>query len=306
MIPELLAQVSEENLHKHLFHIAKDPIPFRKVNHTVPGHAKNTLDETDDFLQAKLEEYGYKVEKEEFKAQAFGRDITKHKSHQYASPVPGSPVCPVFNLYVRKEGSEFPSEIIIVIAHKDSPSWIDSPGAYDNAGGTVAVLEISRILKNYTPKRTIQFVFCNEEHFPWTSMAFAENAKTRGDNLAAVFNIDTVGGKSREDVDAGKKTSAVLYTLEPEGKELAALVTEANALFNIGLSHTEFHRQAPGDDDGSFIKAGFPAAVAIFGSYPYADPEYHLETDTADHADIANIAMATKLALASILMRDSK
>ncbi len=45
-------------------------------------------------------------------------------------------------------------------------------------------------------------------------------------------------------------------------------------------------------------------AVANIGSYPYADPNYHLESDTPDLVDIENVAMATRASLAAGLWVD--
>ena len=61
----------------------------------------------------------------------------------------------------------------------------------------------------------------------------------------------------------------------------------------------------PGDDDGSFINAGFPWAVLNIGSMPYADPNYHLETDTPDKVDIKNAELTVRLTLAAILYLDT-
>ena len=49
----------------------------------------------------------------------------------------------------------------------------------------------------------------------------------RKDNLVAIFNTDSLGGKSQQDIDAGVKTNATLYTVD-EGKPLADLMTEVN------------------------------------------------------------------------------
>ena len=56
---KLLANVDESQLMRNLFYLAKDPLPFRKLNYTVPGHAKNTLYEADDWIAAQLQSYGY-------------------------------------------------------------------------------------------------------------------------------------------------------------------------------------------------------------------------------------------------------
>jgi len=302
-IPALIARVSERLLRKHLFHLAKDPLPFRKINCTLPGHAKHTLAETDDFIQGKLEGWGYPVEREGCLVQAFRCDVTKPKAHQYGKPRSDDPWQVAYNLYARKTGSVHPDEIIVFVAHKDSQSWVDSPGAYDNAVGTAACLEFARILARYRSRRSVWFLFCNEEHRPWTSVTAARNARVRGDRLVAVFNVDALGGKSADDVVAGRKTNVTGYTA-PEGEPLADLVAEVNDRYGIGLDQSKARRLQPGDDDGSFIKEGFPAAVIHCGSVPYADPEYHLESDTAEHVDLPNVRMAAQAALAAAVRVD--
>src|SRR5207237_67808 len=162
--------------------------------------------------------------------------------------------------------------------------WIDSPGAYDNGAGAAAVLELARVLAGYEPLRTVRFLFCNEEHTPWTSVTAAQNARARGDNLTAVFNVDSVGGKPDAEIAAGRKTNVTLYT-EPEGRRLADLMERVNEQYRIGLVQSAYRRDRPGDDDGSFIKAGYACAVANIGSYPYADAEYHLPGDVPERLD---------------------
>jgi len=90
----------------------------------------------------------------------------------------------------------------------------------------------------------------------------------------------------------------------PEGKSLADLMTRLNSHFGIGLLQNAYFLEIPNDDDGSFIRAGIPAAVAVLGSFPYAEPHYHLLTDTPDRVDIENVRLATQLALATVLHLD--
>ena len=82
-----------------------------------------------------------------------------------------------YNFYAEKRGQAHPGEILLVLAHKDSQSWVDSPGANDNAIGTAGVLEMACVLAEYSPQRTIRFLFSNEEHWAWTSITAAQNAK---------------------------------------------------------------------------------------------------------------------------------
>ncbi len=302
-VRRLIGEVSPERMSKHLFYLAKDPLPYRKLNLTLPGHGKNTLYEADDYLAGRLESWGYHVEREGVKVQAFRRDTTKPKNAQYSPPKPEDPWYTAYNLYAEKKGRSHPEKIILVCAHKDSQSWIDSPGANDNAIGTVGVLEMACVLAKYTPECTLRFLLCNEEHRPWTSVTAAQNAKARGDDLVAIFNTDAMGGKTAEQTAAGKKINVTAYT-KPEGKRLAELMSEVNARYAIGLEQRAVERSRPGDDDGSFVQAGYPAAVINIGSWPYGDPEYHAEGDTAEHSDVKNAAMVVQATLAAVVTLD--
>lgn len=302
-IPTFLDRIDEARLHAGVHHIARDPLPFRKVNFTLPGHSQNSLAEADTWIEQQLSAVGYTVGREACEVQAFACNPKKPKHHTYERPPPDAPKYPAHNLYAKKTGRRLPSEIILLLAHKDSQSWTDCPGAYDNAVGTVAILEIARVLARHPTNRSIWFLWCNEEHLPWTSVAAAEGCRRRGDNLIAIFNVDSIGGKSDADIAAGRKTNVTLYTT-PEGRALADLMSQVNDRYRIGLSQSSYQRKSPGDDDGSFIKAGYPHAVANLGSYPYADEEYHLAGDTVDRVDIANVRMATQATLAAVLELD--
>jgi Zn-dependent M28 family amino/carboxypeptidase len=189
---------------------------------------------------------------------------------------------------------------VVAVSHKDSPSWYDSPGAYDNAVGTIANLEIARLLPDIPLERSLWLLFCNEEHWPWTSVAAAQGAHQRGDRIEAVFNLDSLGGKGQEAIDAGLKTSVSRYST-PQGKPLADCMAAVNQIYAIGLQQSSYAWDQTGDDDGSFIQAGFPAALMNLGSFPYADPNYHMEGDIPERVDLENVTMATRACLAAIL-----
>ena len=303
VVRRLIGDVEAARMSKHLFYLAKDPLPYRKLNLTLPGHEKNTLYEADDYLAGKLEGWGYRVEREGVQVQAFRRDTSKPKQAQYSPPKPEDPWYTAYNLYAEKKGRSHPDRIILVLAHKDSQSWIDSPGANDNAIGTVGVLEMARVLAKYRSESTIRFLWCNEEHTPWTSRTAAQKAKTRGDDIVAVFNLDGIGAKTAEETTAGKRTNVTAYTA-PEGKRLAELMAEVNARYSIGLEQRTAKRAQPGDDDGSFILAGYPAAVINIGSWPYGEPNYHAEGDIPESCDVANAAMTVQATLAAVVILD--
>jgi hypothetical protein len=127
-IRELMARVSASNLQEWVNHIASDPLPFRKLNYTIPGHDKCTLYEMDDFVEGKLQEWGWATRKDDTRVQAYRCDETKNIHHRYSPPDPADPWYTAHNILAERPGSEVPEEIIVAIAHKDSQSWIDSPG----------------------------------------------------------------------------------------------------------------------------------------------------------------------------------
>jgi hypothetical protein len=115
--------------------------------------------------------------------------------------------------------------------------------------------------------------------------------------------MDGIGAKTAEQTAAGKKTNVTAYT-EPEGKHLAELMAEVNTRYSIGLEQRTAKRSSPGDDDGSFVLAGFPAAVVNIGSLPYGEPNYHAEGDVPETCDIDNAAMTVKATLAAVVTID--
>jgi hypothetical protein len=267
-IHSLVGDVDPDQISKHFFYLAKDRLPYRKLNFTLPSHQKNTLYEADDYLTGKLEAWVYRVKREGVRVQVFRRDKTKPKHAQYSPPKAEDPSYTAYNLYAEKKGCSHPERIIVVLTHKDSPSWIDSLGANDNAIGTVGVLEVARVLTEYTPESTIRFLFCTEEQ-----------------------------------TAAAKKTNVTVYT-KPEGKYPADLMAKMNTRYSIGLEQRTATRSRPGDGDGSFVLAGFPAAVVNVGSFPYGDLNYHGEGDISERCDIKNAAMTVQATLAAVVTLD--
>lgn len=302
-IKTIIDQINGNNMRNTIFYIAKDPLPFRKLNYTRPGQTKCSLYEADDYLQSQLESFGYTVEKEGVDVQAFRCDTSKPKAQQYSPPMPEDPWYTAYNLYAEKTGTTHPDDIILLLAHKDSQSWVDSPGANDNGVGTSAVLEIARVISTHTTKRTIRFLFCNEEHRPWTSVTTAQRAAERGDNLIAIFNLDGLSRGTPQDKAEGRKTNVTLFT-EPEGEPFADLMARMNDTYQLGLHQRKEQRKRPGDDDGSFVNAGFKHAIMNIGSYPYGDPYYHTEQDHPENVDIENLVLTTQLSLAATLHVD--
>jgi len=303
--PHLPALVSGDRLRRDLFHLSRDPLPFRKVNYTRPGQNIHSLAEADLYIRSQLEKAGWQVQATPYQVQAFRCDSSKPLHHWYSKPDPADPFYEAANLEATWTGRQCPERILQLISHKDSMSWIDSPGAHDNAAGTVANLELARLIPLCGFRHSVRLLFCNEEHTPWTSRFAAEAAAARGDQIVAVLNVDSLDGKPDEEMAAGKMTHVIGYSTA-EGRELAEFIAAGAPRYDLGLEVRLAFKEHVNDDDGMFIKAGFRRTVMHLGSWPYADAEYHLPGDTPDRVDIENLAASTRLLLAALLELDAQ
>ena len=149
------------------------------------------------------------------------------------------------------------SPLVIVGAHYDSVPG--SPGANDNASGTVTVLELARQLANSPLSERIWFIFFDgEEDGLWGSRRFVEQNPELVRGLKAMLNLDMVGVDVNGSLGIGGSS------------ELRALA-DCNALQMVCGS-------APGggSDHVPFAQAGVPVLFFFRG----LDPNYHRSTDT--------------------------
>jgi hypothetical protein len=214
------------------------------------------------------------------------------------------------NLVATLAGASKPEEILIVGAHYDS--FVNTPGADDNASGVAGTIEIARSLRNETPARTIRFVFFASEeppHFKQPTMGslnYAKAARARGDNVIAMLAIESIGYYS--DQPNSQKFPAMLRDRYPTTGNYLALVTrtqdkalgeQATAAFRAGstlpVELAALPEQIAGvtfSDHWSFWVSGYPALMAT-DTAMFRNPHYHQPTDTPDTLDYARLEAAT-------------
>ena len=221
------------------------------------------------------------------------------------------------NLEADIPGRAKKGEIVVVGAHYDS--LFGTRGANDNATGVAAVLEIARLLKDLGAARTLRFVaFVNEEPPFFKSEAmgsrvYARAARARGDNIVAMYSLETIGYYS--DAPGSQRAPFPLGLFYPSTGNFVVFVGNFASRALVNRSVAAFRRASPfpaerfagpafvpgvdWSDQWSFWREGYPG-VMVTDTAPYRYPHYHSETDTPDKIDYESFARVTA-GLASVV-----
>jgi hypothetical protein len=214
------------------------------------------------------------------------------------------------NLVVEHRGTGRPAEILVVGAHYDSV--IGTPGANDNGTGVALLLEMSRALKGVALPRTVRFVaFVNEEPPYFQSEAMgsrvhAREARRRGDNIVAMFSLETLGyysgirGSQRYPFPFGAfypstgNFLAVVGNL-PSRRLVVDFLRHFMAASDFPVEAVATFEWIPGinwSDQWSFWKEGYPALM-LTDTAPFRYPEYHGSRDLPDKVTAPEFARAS-------------
>jgi Zn-dependent M28 family amino/carboxypeptidase len=199
--------------------------------------------------------------------------------------------------------------LFVIGAHYDSVAGC--PGANDNGSGVAAVLELSRMLTTLDSVRPVRFVaFVNEEPpFFMTetmgSRVYARRCRARGEAIAGMFSLETIGYYSNEPGSQQYPGPALFQRLYPDTGNFIGFVANfpsRSLMRNAGRAfrrHTPFPSEgvaAPAEipgigwsDHWSFWQEGY-AAVMITDTAPYRYPHYHLSSDTPDKLNYDSLA----------------
>lgn len=213
----------------------------------------------------------------------------------------------VRNLIAEYPGTSRSDEIIVIGAHYDSV--VGSPGADDNGSGVAAMLELARLLKSYTFKRTIRFVaFVNEEPpFFYTkhmgSLQYARLVKQKKENIIAMISLESLGYYSEQ--KHSQHYPFPFGLLYPNTGDFIGFVGNLSSRDLVGKVVSLFrqHSQFPSEgaalpswmrgvswsDQWSFWKQGYQA-IMVTGTAVFRNPNYHLGSDLPDTIDYARTA----------------
>jgi len=205
---------------------------------------------------------------------------------------------PAANVVATLGGRTAPDQVVIVAGHYDSTSNDASrlaPGADDNASGTAAVVELARVLSRYSFDYTIKFIaFSAEEWGLYGSRHYAQAAKSAGERIIGVVNLDMVGYTDRlpEDLDliVNSRSEWLANTFASAAAAWAPMPTLK--VVNASLTYS---------DHSPFWDQGYSALCGIEDANP-SNPNYHRTYDTFSTLNMDFASAVARASLATIAM----
>ncbi len=187
----------------------------------------------------------------------------------------------------------------LVTAHMDSTAQMSgstdpAPGADDNGSGSVAVLEIARVLKTIQDKLDISLefiLFSGEEQGFHGSYYYVGNIPV-GKNIRGVLNLDMIGNK------ASSECVNFMYKNYNGGDIISNKVVEMIGRFNLGLGGVSAASSNGQSDHKPFWDVGIPA---IFAHECTFSAVYHSLNDRVESINYSQITKTTKAVVAAIV-----
>jgi hypothetical protein len=187
------------------------------------------------------------------------------------------------NIMATRTGTRFPNQSVVFGAHLDDRNNVLSdntgraPGADDNGSGTVAVLELARLISqlNYTFQYTLVLAhFTGEEQGLYGSQRMAQVFKSQGNtSVIAMYNVDMLAYNQTT-------TPAILGLTNSSGRMSPTLLSECINVFREYLPIQYGTSTACCSDQQSFQNEGFPS-MSFFetNTANVIYPQYHTAQD---------------------------
>ncbi len=208
------------------------------------------------------------------------------------------------------------SRVVVIGGHFDScvcsvnsmDATSDAPGADDDGSGTVAVMELARVVGKRFPQgleQSVAFVlYTGEELGLLGSTIFAERLAREGKTVTAAFTDDIVGNVIADDgrVDSTSVRVFAVDSLALGGSELARYVWAAGATYQPGfevIPVLRLDRLGRGGDHAPFHRQGIPALR--FSERLENYKRQHLVTDELDFVNFGYVAKVARLNLATVV-----
>lgn len=189
-------------------------------------------------------------------------------------------------------------EIYIVCGHYDTVSG--SPGADDNASGTVAAIVAAHVMSQYAFNHTVRFVgFSGEEEGLLGSHEYVEEAFGNGDNIVAALNADMISF-AVTDYD---RTHVKIYHDTPSYWLVTFTDNVASDYFDYINLDIIPSGSSGGSDHASFWEFGYDAIFYHeynFSDYYHSPQDVIENTDRIYHTRVCRLILATLAELAEL------
>ncbi|HSJ56043.1 MAG TPA: M28 family peptidase, partial [Anaerolineae bacterium] len=190
------------------------------------------------------------------------------------------------------EGLINPDDIYIIGGHLDDVQ--NTPGADDNASGSVATLLAAEILSQYQWGCTLRFAFwTGEEQWMLGSEAYAQRAYNAGENIVGYLNLDMIAYNT---VGTPPGIDLIYRPDMPPTLQLAQLFADVVDAYNLNLIPDLRIDTGGGSDQEPFWDYGYTAILAIEDESDF-NPQYHLPGDTPAHNDLPYFTEYVKASL---------
>lgn len=181
-------------------------------------------------------------------------------------------------------GTRLPQEEVAFSAHYDTVRW--SKGSWDNASGSVILLEFLNHYVENKPDRTLRFIWCGSEEIGLKgSAAYCEQHKDELEKIIFNLNFDMAGVTLGGRYFTATGSDTILHSMEFFSKVKGfALKTD------MGLASS---------DSSSFAAAGVPAAT-LGQLPPQGGAQIHNYRDDMERMDPDTLYRHMEFALAYI------
>jgi len=265
-----------ENLYRHVEHLSVK-IGERHL------WKNNSLSQAADYIKSVLTSYGYEVWRQTYTC--YGKSVS--------------------NLIVEKKGED--EEVLIIGAHYDTVPG--TPGADDNASGLAGLLELARLHRPCSNRKTLVFAaFANEEppcfgspHMG--SMVYAKHLRDLRTAVEVMISLEMIGYFSQEMIQTYPLPFMRFFYPKrgdyigvvgnfPSRKYVSYIkkgIKKKSSINACSLTAPEFFGGINLSDNYSFWHHGFRAIMITDTSF-FRNRNYHLETDTIDTVHFEQMA----------------
>ena len=204
-----------------------------------------------------------------------------------------------WNVVATVPGTARPDRVVVVGAHYDSfvfygpesDPFVWAPGADDNGSGTVATLEMARIIAAHPLPVTVMFVaFAQEEQGLIGSYQFAQYLFNQGTDVELMINSDMIGNSVDSDPDVE------INAAQSDLRFADVMIAMANTYTYL---RPLYGGQSFGSDHDSFYRWGYHAVSTFEGDY---NTSVHTNYDVVHNLNFDYMKEVVKMCLATVIV----